>query len=454
MMISKKYKNLFFIGFSILLYFFFAYFIERTEFKNILIIWSLLFACFYYLVRFSKLSFTNLYGISILFRLVLLFSLPNLSQDFYRFIWDGRLILEGLNPYLTLPETFIEQNLSPIYDAKKLYLGMGELNGSHYTNYPPLNQLNFLLAAIFGFKNIFTSIITLRIQIILADIGIIYFGRKILEKLNITSKNIFLYALNPYVIIEMTGNLHFEPVMLFFLIWSFYKLLNKSWMFSAVLLGCSISIKLIPLIFIPLYFNYFKINEKRDFFKFLKFSLISISTVIILFTPFYSYDLLLNYSNSLGLWFRNFEFNASFYYLLREIGYSFRGYNEIAIIGKIGPTLTVSLIGIILYIKKYQNIVELISSMLIILSFYYFTSTTIHPWYLATLLLLSIFTKYRFTVLWSFLIILSYHAYANNPWKENLYYVGLEYFSVYGFLIYEIYKNGKKKSFFNNFVKN
>ena len=153
------------------------------------------------------------------------------------------MILEGLNPYLYLPEIFIEQNYYPIAEAKKLYAGMDTLNGSHYTNYPPLNQISFLLAALFSSKSIFGSIIVLRIQIILADIGILYFGKKILEHLKLPIKNIFWYILNPFIIIEMTGNLHFEPVMLFFLIFALYKLTQQKWMIAAILLGCSVSIK-------------------------------------------------------------------------------------------------------------------------------------------------------------------------------------------------------------------
>ena len=62
-----------------------------------------------------------------------------------------------------------------------------------------------------------------------------------------------------------------------------------------------------------------------------------------------------------------------------------------------------------------------------------------HPWYLATLILLSVFTKYRFPIVWSLVIILSYAAYANEIYKENLVLVSIEYLIVYGFLIWELF---------------
>ena len=217
-----KYKGIIVIIISTVLYFYIAYFLERTEFNKLLFLWFALFGCFYLLIKSKTVHTSTLIGLVILFRLIFLFAVPNLSQDFYRFIWDGRMILEGFNPYLSLPESFIQQGKQPISEAYNLYSGMGEMNGSHYTNYPPINQLCFLIAALFANKSIFGSIIVLRVIIILADIGILYFGSKLLERLNLPVKNIFWYALNPFIIIEMTGNLHFEPVMLFFLICSFF----------------------------------------------------------------------------------------------------------------------------------------------------------------------------------------------------------------------------------------
>ncbi|SDS36170.1 hypothetical protein SAMN05216503_2815 [Polaribacter sp. KT25b] len=450
---------------STILYFIFAYFLERIEFYKLTFLWVFLFGCFYILIKKSAISFTNLVGISILFRLIFLFAMPNLSQDFYRFIWDGRMIFEGFNPYLSLPETFIQQGIYPISDASELYSGMGELNGSHYTNYPPLNQLCFFIAALFSSKSIFGSVIVLRLLIILADIGILYFGKKLLQNLNLPIKNIFWYVLNPFIIIEMTGNLHFEPVMIFFLIWGLYKLHQQKWVFSAFLIACSISVKLIPLLFLPLFYQWFvkksiqqsKSNiittflaqlKSREFYKLISFYAIILSTTILFFLPFYSSELITNYTKTVGLWFRNFEYNASFYYLFREIGYLFRGWNEIGIIGKITPILTILFLLIITFFRKNKSEIQLITALLFGLCFYYFTASTVHPWYLATPIILSVFTKYKFPIVWSLVVVLSYQAYSNLPWKENLWFVTIEYITVFSFLIYEM-KKVKVKNMIN-----
>ncbi|CAA0153707.1 mannosyltransferase [Tenacibaculum maritimum] len=449
----KKYTPIALLFFSCLLYFLVGYTIERTQFNYLIFLWGALFCCFYYLINNKQVSFLSLAIASVLFRMIFLISMPNLSQDFYRFIWDGRMLYEGLNPYLYLPETFIKEQNYPIHQALELYNGMGPLNGSHYTNYPPLNQLCFLIAAIFGNHSILGSVITMRAIIILADIGIMYIGKQLLEKLHLPIKNIFWYALNPFIIIELTGNLHFEPVMLFFLILSIYKLYQGKWGLAGMLLACSVSIKLIPLLFLPLFYQWFlnPVNKSKkttalsklqqtpyNLINLLLFYSIVIVVTIAFFLPFYSSQLVENYSNSVGLWFRNFEFNASGYYIAREIGFLFRGYNEIAIIGKIIPILAILFILGITFFKKNITIQQLIVGMLFSLSFYYFVSTTVHPWYLATLIILAVFTQYRFPIIWSLVIILTYQAYSNIPWKENLWFVFIEYSILYAFLLKEL----------------
>ena len=453
MSLLSKYKDVLLILFSTSLYFVFAYFLERTEFNKLLFLWFSLFGCFYLLIKSKNISTSTLIGLVILFRLIFLFAIPNLSQDFYRFIWDGRMILKGLNPYLSIPQSFIQQGIQPISEAYNLYNGMGEMNASHYTNYPPINQLCFLIAALFASKSVFGSIIILRIIIILADIGILYYGKKLLQILNLPVKNIFWYALNPFIIIEMTGNLHFEPVMLFFLICSLYQLHQEKWTLAAILLACSISVKLIPLLFLPLFYQWFIKKEQKWLIGIQKLSLfyiITLAALIISFLPFYSSEFIKNYSDSVGLWFKKFEFNASFYYIFREIGYLFRGWNEIEIIGKITPFLTITFVLIVSFFRNNKSMIQLITALLFGLCFYYFTTTTVHPWYLATPLILSIFTKYRFPVIWSIVIIFSYQAYENNPWKENLWFVAIEYILLYGFLIYELRKKGPFIKLLNN----
>lgn len=447
-----KYQKvpLLFIFLSILFYLAFAYDLTRDDLPKFFSLYFGLFVSAYVIIKKSGFNFRLLVITAIIFRLLFLVATPNLSQDFYRFIWDGRMLFEGFNPYLYTPDALMLNNEAPVYQAKELYDGMGSLSAMHFTNYPPLNQLCFFLAALFSGKSILGSVITLRILIIAADIGTLYFGKKLLERLKLPATHIFWYILNPFIIIELTGNLHFEGVMVFFLVWSFYLLHKQQWKWAAVVLACSVSVKLIPLMFLPLFYGWFMKGQFNGSFmkkisRLVLFYSLVILSIIIIFVPFFSMEFINNYSKTVGLWFNAFEFNASIYYIARSIGYSITGYNEIAIIGKILPVISVLLILAFSFIPKNNSIPKLLSSIVIAFSLYLFLSTTVHPWYLTTLLALCLFTNYRYPLLWTVMILLSYSAYTNSSNQENLWLVGIEYAAVFSAFIWEVVLKRKIK---------
>ena len=432
-----------------LLYFLFAYFLERSDFLNLLLLYSGLFYAAWKIIQYTKFNFWIWAVIGITARVLFLPSIPNLSQDFYRFIWDGRLLILGINPYMFSPEQLANgllnatelTSLEAISNAKVLIQGMGSLNASHYSNYPPINQLCFALAALFAKTSILGSVIVLRIIIIGADLGILYFGKKLLEKLNLPAKNIFWYFLNPFIIIELTGNLHFEGVMLFFIIWSLYMLDKKRWVLAAILLGVSVSVKLLPLLFLPLFYKYLAPEGlfKKGFWKMKKFYWVTLTTIVITFAPFASKTFISNFSATIGLWFQSFEFNASIYYIIRWIGFQAVGWNIIATVGLILPMVVFICIVLLAVFRKYNTTQKLITGMLLAVSIYFLLATTVHPWYIATPVLLSVFTKYKFPLLWSFMICFSYAAYGANGFNENLLLIALEYSVVIGVALWEIF---------------
>ncbi len=434
---------------GLLFYWSFSYQLERTDFIKMISLWAALFFVSYKIIHLNPGNWKLLAITALLFRIVFLFAIPNLSQDFYRFIWDGRMLLEGFNPYLSLPEVWITQGDAPIAQAQELYTGMGTLNGSHYTNYPPVSQFCYVIAALFASKSILGSAMVFRILIILADIGTFFFGRKLLQSFNLPEKRIFWYILNPFIIIELTGNLHFEAVMVFFIIWSLYLLHKGYWYWAAVVLALSVSVKLIPLLFLPLFFQKFILNKQKSFNtssltiglpKLVGFYSIVIGTCLLIFAPFLSEEFLANFSKTITLWFQTFEFNASIYFIIRWIGFQVVGWNIIETTGKILPLVVIVILLGLTFFKNNRSTPQLITAMLLGICVYYFLSTTVHPWYIAVPLSLCVFTNYRFPIIWSFVVIFSYTAYLHPDFKENLWMVGLEYLFVFTIFSKEIIK--------------
>ena len=439
---------------SFFIYWLFAYDLIRTEYTKLITLYCSAWLVFLLLLKYAKNNIQFLTTIAFLSRVIFILAIPNLSQDFYRFIWDGQMLAIGFNPYLTTPDYQMSLGaLSRFPNQIELYSGMGPLNSSHFTNYPPINQLCFFIGNLFPGNSILSSVIGFKLIIIAADFGTFFFGKRLLKRLNLPVKNIFWYILNPFIIIELTGNLHFEGVMIFFLVWSLYLLHSGKWKWAAVIFALSISVKLIPLLFLPLMFKWFVSRSSKahketptpaltGITKLIAFYAIVGITTLLLFAPFFSLEFVNNYSQTVALWFNNFEFNGSIYYISREIGYWFRGYNEIAVIGKILPILVFLFVMVLAFSRNKIDTKMLITHMLFAFSFYLFLSTTVHPWYIATLLILSVFTNYKFPLIWSFVIILSYLAYINlnkADKSENLWIIALEYAIVYGVFIWEVF---------------
>ena len=435
---------LLFIGLSIVLYFVFAYDLTRDEFPKLVALYISLFITATGIVKTCGFNFRLLVIASVILRVVFIVATPNLSQDFYRFIWDGRLFLEGYNPYLHTPDALLNSGIRPVAQTQELYSGMGSLSASHYTNYPPINQLLFSVAAIFSGKSITGAIVILRLIIVAADMGTLYFGKKLLEALKLPSTRIFWYILNPFIIIELTGNLHFEGVMIFFLVWSLYLLQSRKWPWAAVILALSISVKLIPIMFLPLFYGWFVKKPEnvsalsKKYFRLIGFYAIVGTTVILTFLPFFSMEFITNYSKTIGLWFNAFEFNASIYYIARAVGFWVTGYNEIAVIGKILPVVSTLCILGFTFLRTNDTTQKLTTSIVLAFTVYLFFSTTVHPWYLTTLIALCIFTNYRYPIVWTLVIVLSYFAYSNSYSTENLWIISLEYLVVFSVFIWEV----------------
>ena len=147
------------------------------------------------------------------------------------------------------------------------------------------------------------------------------------------------------------------------------------------------------------------------------------------------------------LWFSNFEFNASIYNIVKKTAIHFdaKPWEFIKEYGKITPILTIATVGLFTFLPKKYDLNRILWSMMWVLTMYYFISTTVHPWYVIFLVLLSVFTTYRYAIIWSAAIVLSYFTYSQADFKENLWLLTIEYISVYGFIIYEIIAHNNKK---------
>jgi hypothetical protein len=88
---------------------------------------------------------------------------------------------------------------------------------------------------------------------------------------------------------------------------------------------------------------------------------------------------------------------------------------------------------LIVYLKESDMLSGFFWALIIYLGF----AAIIHPWYLTPLIALSIFVRFRFILVWSALIPLSYISYRTLPYNENYWIIVLEYVIVIGYLLWE-----------------
>jgi len=427
---------------SLVLYSAIGFAFHRYETGKLVTAFSALFGIYLYIMfRSGDDNVAFWFYASILFRVVVLFNIPNLSDDFYRFIWDGRLWASGFHPFAEVPSFYMSRpsDIPGIDEAL-----FQKLNSPDYfTIYPPVAQLIFWLAVKISPTSIYGSVLVMKVVAFMAEIGSLKVMQRLLSGLGLPAKRILIYALNPLIILELVGNAHLEAVLIFFLLLSVFLLLNKKVSTAAMAFSGAICVKLIPLIFLPSLISYL------GWKKALRFYLIVGAACVILFIPFWNIEVIYGFQDSIAYYFKKFEFNASIYYLVREFGYWHYGYNIVQTVGwKLGLiSFTIIIFLSMVSLQGSHRLLTvsarrvdrslLVRFMLILLTYYLFT-TTLHPWYVAPLLAITMFTEFRFTILWSGLIFLTYSGYSEKGFHENLAIVLIEYLIVLGYFTYEL----------------
>jgi len=414
------------------------YGIERSQFillySGIAALFVLYGYLLYYFFSEEKSTASQGIGIALFLRLILLFAIPNLSDDFYRFIWDGNLFISGINPFAHLPSVLHLGN-EGFFLSDELYEGLN--SKEYYTVYPPVSQFIYALGAWMFGEALLGNIIVMRVFIIAAEAGSLWLLKNLLQQYGLNPKYLLIYALNPLIVMELTGNLHFEGVMIFFLLLAFYLVRKEWYLLAFVSFTLSVNTKLIPLILTP--YLVFSLGWKRT----LQLTLTGIACTVLLHLPFIDRQFIANFSDSLNLYFQSFEFNASIYYLVRWVGFQVEGYN---IIATAGPRLAAAgtlLIIIVSWFCRNAKLKNLPSVYIIIMTIYYLFSTTVHPWYLSSLLVFVPFAGYNYPVVWSLLIPLTYITYQTTAYEQNFWLITLEYLVVLAVVMVDFYRRNR-----------
>lgn len=402
-----------------------GYIIKRENVALLITVYSSLFIIYFWLLRLKHdISLSTAIVAGVMFRFSLLFCIPALSDDIYRFLWDGRLFQTGINPFDLKPSEIITSTTDTF--LQQLYPSLN--SPDYYSVYPQLLQYFFRLATELGGDSILRGTIILKSIIFIFECGSIVLLIRLLRLKNRDLRGVFLYLFNPLVIIELTGNIHFEAVMIFFILLTVMLLYKKQFVAALPALTLAIHAKLLPLIAVPLLFKKFGMLRTALFGIFCLL-LLWLSSPL-LWTDIERYQHLFS---SLQLYYGKFEFNGSIYTLFNAIGWWIAGYNPIWWVSKIMLLTTLVLFTLIYYRKP-----GFLSGFFWLMTAYLICSAVVHPWYLAILIALSPFIPYRFPLAWTAFVPLTYATYSMTPYQQNYWLVAIEYTVVLAVFLYEM----------------
>ncbi|MFZ5948965.1 MAG: glycosyltransferase family 39 protein [Stygiobacter sp.] len=371
-------------------------------------------------ILIKKISMENyhiffLIVLSVLTQLSFLNYEPIGSDDIYRYMWDGKVQANNINPYSYKPiDKELNELHSDILPSKMNYKEMK-------TIYFPLSQWLFYVGFKISGENFWGYKFLIFISIIIS-IVLLY---KILVHLNMEKKRLLFFILSPLIYFQFSIDGHLDAFGLPLLISSLYFYLKDKKFYSAFFLGLSFSIKPVAIVLIPLFF----LNEKSIADKF-KFLIVTIFTFLIQFTP---YIFSSNPFEAFIIFSKNWMFNGFIFTTINSIIHN----NQLArLITWI--CLIISLLPI--YFGKIELIKKFYFAILLMIIF----SPVIHPWYLSWLLIFIPFTNF-----WSGIYLVSAVSLTSitilvykmtGNWKDYYVVQMIEFIPTIVLMIYELFK--------------
>lgn len=176
------------------------------------------------------------------FRILMIGSVPIHENDFYRYLWDGKSLKNGINPYLYEPAALFiyEQGLTKPTEINGVELNgrtwtaedevrlkrLQELRADNHqlherighwqvpTIYPPAAQGFFALSSL-CFED---SLLGLKMMLLIFDLGCIGLIVALLILLKRSTASVILYAWSPLIVVEFSNSAHYDAIPIFFLL--------------------------------------------------------------------------------------------------------------------------------------------------------------------------------------------------------------------------------------------
>jgi len=165
----------------------------------------------------------------------------SLTDDAFRYVWDGRIQWHGFNPFLWVPAA---PELEHLRD-KAIYPNIF-LKETAVTIYPPVAEMLFMLGNL-----IHDSVTGVKIVMMSAEAVTIWAVLRWLGHDGVARERVAIYAWHPLPLWEFTGQAHIDAAATAFVVLTVLFAVRRQQGWAGALLGVAALTKYFPVVLIP-----------------------------------------------------------------------------------------------------------------------------------------------------------------------------------------------------------
>ena len=203
-----------------------------------------------------------------LFRLSIIFYPPYLSDDIYRYVWDGRVQAAGINPYRYIPA---DEQLAGLRDTK-IYPNINRRDYAH-TIYPPVAE-----GAFFLITRVSQSVTWMKVFMVVSEALAVWALLQLLASFGLGRQRVLIYAWHPLTVWEFAGSGHVDALAIAFIALALLARRKHGETLIGFWLACATCVKVFPAVLLP------AVYLRRSW----KMPLAFVATILITYLPYLS----------------------------------------------------------------------------------------------------------------------------------------------------------------------
>ena len=345
--------------------------------------------------------------LGVLFRLTLLSLTPTLSDDIYRYLWDGRVQAAGLNPYRYAPS---DPALAWLRTPEWTFINHPDIP----TIYPPLMQVMFRFGVWLS-----PTVLMQKVPFLLCDVAIMGWLVWQLPRWGLSPAMSLIYAWHPLVIVEVAGSGHNDAWGVLWLLLGLGLWRDRTRLTATLAFAMSFLTKFTTALLVPFYV----VRARKLLLAFL--AVVFIGGLACWGSP--------HFTPGLGQYSRQWEFNSSFYRVLMSLWKNPLGVRLLLGCG-------VMVLGFVLA-RRHD---DLLGYTVVMIQAAILVTPVLEPWYLLWLIPLLCL---RFSWPWliftglsmlSYMVLVSYVR--HGVWVIPLWATWVEYGPLYLWLVWRAWK--------------